>query len=102
MAVSFKGAHVPKGIILMGVRWYVAYPLGTCHVEELMEEHGVEVGQLVRGRDAYRGQRPVVLPLVPARMSDAGLLGTALDVITHGGLLWRTLSAAILRLVFHK
>ena len=27
MAVSFKGAHFPQDIILMGVRWYVAYPL---------------------------------------------------------------------------
>jgi transposase-like protein len=29
----------------MGVRWYVAYPLSTRHVEELMEERGVEVDQ---------------------------------------------------------
>src|SRR6184192_1053021 len=43
MAISFKGAHFPQEIILMGVRWYVAYPLSTCHVEELMEERGVEV-----------------------------------------------------------
>ena len=43
MAVSFKGAHFPKDIILTGVRWYVAYPLSTRHVEELMEERGVEV-----------------------------------------------------------
>lgn len=43
MAVSFKGAHFPQDIILMGVRWYVAYPLSTRHVEELMEERGVEV-----------------------------------------------------------
>src|SRR5216684_7739570 len=43
MAVSFKGAHFPKEIILMGVRWYLAYPLSTRHVEELMEERGVEV-----------------------------------------------------------
>jgi transposase-like protein len=43
MAVSFKGAHFPKDIILMGVRWYVAYPLSTRHVEELMEERGVSV-----------------------------------------------------------
>jgi putative transposase len=43
MAMSFKGAHFPKEIILMGVRWYVAYPLSTRHVEELMEERGVEV-----------------------------------------------------------
>src|SRR5262249_42219228 len=43
MAISFKGAHFPKEGILMGVRWYVAYPLSTRHVEELMEERGVEV-----------------------------------------------------------
>ena len=43
MAISFKGAHFPPDVILMGVRWYVAYPLSTRHVEELMEEHGVEV-----------------------------------------------------------
>src|SRR5262244_3904945 len=43
MAISFKGAHFPQEIILMGVRWYVAYPLSTRHVEELMEERGVDV-----------------------------------------------------------
>jgi transposase-like protein len=41
MAISFKGAHFPSDIILMGVRWYVAYPLSYRHVEELMEERGV-------------------------------------------------------------
>jgi putative transposase len=43
MAVSFKGAHFPPEVILMGVRWYLAYPLSTRHVEELMDERGVEV-----------------------------------------------------------
>ena len=43
MAISFKGAHFPQDIILMGVRWYVAYPLSYRHVEELMEERGVAV-----------------------------------------------------------
>jgi transposase-like protein len=43
MAISFQGAHFPQEIILMGVRWYVAYPLSTRHVEELMEERGVDV-----------------------------------------------------------
>src|SRR6059036_1327285 len=43
MAVSFKGAHFPQEVILMGVRWYVAYPLSTRDVYELMEERGVEV-----------------------------------------------------------
>ena len=43
MAISFKGAHFPPDIILMGVRWYVAYPLSYRHVEELMEERGVPI-----------------------------------------------------------
>ena len=43
MAIDFKGAHFPPEVILMGVRWYVASPLSTRHVEELMEERGVEV-----------------------------------------------------------
>ena len=43
MAISFKGAHFPPEVILMGVRWYLAYPLSTRHVEELMEEGGVDV-----------------------------------------------------------
>jgi putative transposase len=43
MPVSFKVAHFPQEIILTGVRWYLAYPLSTRHVEELMEERGVEL-----------------------------------------------------------
>ena len=43
MAISFKGAHFSPEVILMGIRWYVAYPLSTRHVEELMEERGVKV-----------------------------------------------------------
>ncbi len=43
MAISFKGGHFPPEVILMGVRWYLAYPLSTRHVEELMGERGVNV-----------------------------------------------------------
>jgi putative transposase len=43
MAISFTGAHVPQDVMLMGVRWYVASPLSTRHVEERMEERGVAV-----------------------------------------------------------
>src|ERR671922_644323 len=43
MAVSFKGVHFPPEVILMAVRWYLAYPLSTRHVEELMFERGVTV-----------------------------------------------------------
>jgi putative transposase len=40
---SFKGAHFAKDIILICVRWYVAYPLSYRQVEELMQERGVSV-----------------------------------------------------------
>src|SRR5262245_10487513 len=43
MAVHFKGAHFPQEIILTCVRWYVASPLSTRHVEELMQERGVSI-----------------------------------------------------------
>jgi transposase-like protein len=43
MASSFQGAHVPQEIILMGVRWYVAYPLSSRPVAELRQERGVAV-----------------------------------------------------------
>ena len=43
MAISFTGAHVPQDILLMGVRWSVAYPLSTRHVEARMRARGVHV-----------------------------------------------------------
>ena len=43
MILSFQGAHFAKDIILVGVRWYVAYPLSYRDGEELMEERGVAV-----------------------------------------------------------
>jgi transposase-like protein len=43
MAVSCKGAHFPKDIMLMGIRWSVAYPLSTRHVADLMLARGVHV-----------------------------------------------------------
>jgi transposase-like protein len=50
--ISFKGAHFRQDIILMGVRWYVAYPLSYRHVEELMEERGVSVDHATINRTA--------------------------------------------------
>jgi len=50
MAVSFKGAHFPPVVIFMGVRWSLAYPLSTRHVEDLMEERGVNVDHSTSNR----------------------------------------------------
>ena len=41
--ISFKGRYFKKTIILMAVRWHLAYPLSYHNIEELMEERGVDV-----------------------------------------------------------
>ena len=41
--ISFIGRQFPKDIILMAVRWYVAYSLSYRDIEELMAERGIYV-----------------------------------------------------------
>ena len=41
--ISFKERHFPKDIILMAVRWYLAYSLSYRNIEELMLERGIKV-----------------------------------------------------------
>src|SRR5512135_1556597 len=41
--IDFKGHRFEKDIILLGVRWYLAYPLSYRNLEEMMAERGVEV-----------------------------------------------------------
>ena len=48
--ISFKGRHFPKDIILMTVRWYVAYSLSFRDIEELMAERGVTVDHATLNR----------------------------------------------------
>src|SRR6266446_4621143 len=43
MPIDFKGAHFPPERIRMGIRGIAAFLLSARHVEELMEERGVEV-----------------------------------------------------------
>ena len=38
MTVEFKGSHFERGVILWGVRWYVAYPISSRQIEEMMGE----------------------------------------------------------------
>jgi transposase-like protein len=41
--IDFKGTQFEKEIILWGVRWYVAYPISSRQLEEMMSERGVTV-----------------------------------------------------------
>jgi putative transposase len=68
--IDFKGAHFEAAIILVCVRWYLAYPLSYRHIEEMMQERGVTVDHSTLNRwvlkytplleQAFRGRkRPV-------------------------------------------
>ena len=41
--LNFKGMRFTIDVILVCIRWYVAYPLSYRHLEEMMEERGVLV-----------------------------------------------------------
>ena len=56
MAMSFKGAHFPKEIMLTGVPWYLAYPLSTRHVEALVLERRGHVDHSTINRALFRMQ----------------------------------------------
>jgi putative transposase len=40
VACVLKRLHYPLDVILMFVRWYVAYPLSLRHIEEMVAERG--------------------------------------------------------------
>ncbi len=51
---STKGMRFPLEVILMCIRWYVAYPLSYRHLEEMMQERGVVVDHSIINRWAVR------------------------------------------------
>lgn len=57
--LSFKRMRFPTDIVLVCIRWYVAYPLSYRHIEEIMEERGVSVDHSTINRWAIR-----LLPLI--------------------------------------
>jgi putative transposase len=48
--IEFKGSHCERDVILLAVRWYVAYPISYRQLGEMMEEHGVEVDHTTLNR----------------------------------------------------
>jgi len=65
--MEFKGSHFPKDAILKEIRWYTAYPLSYRHVEELMEERGVDLDHATVNRWVikYSPYQPFVRPRNP-------------------------------------
>jgi len=52
--LATKGMRFPIDIILVCIRWYVAYPLSYRHLEEIMQERGVFVDHSSINRWAIR------------------------------------------------
>ena len=51
MAISFKGAYFPPEVILMGVRWYMAYPSNVHFIQDCQK--CVLVSETVRCRNKF-------------------------------------------------
>jgi transposase-like protein len=49
-----KRLHYPLDVILLCVRWYVAYPLRLRHLEQMMAERGISVDHSTVHRWALR------------------------------------------------
>ena len=58
----FKGRHFDRSVILLCIRWYLAYNLSLRNLEEMMAERGI----LSRSRDHSQMGYPVL-----ARTSEA-------------------------------
>ena len=68
----FKGRHFDRSVILLWVRWYLAYNLSLRNLEEMMAERGISVDHATIHRwtvhyapllleQFNRRRRPVVL-----------------------------------------
>ena len=79
--IDFQGSQFEKKIILWEVRWYVAYPLSSRQLEEMMQERGVSVDHATLNRWVIHphhiqqgpGGRPEV-QVPPAAHSDLAIL----------------------------
>jgi putative transposase len=72
--LSFKGMRFPIDVVLVCIRWYVAYPLSYRHVEEIMEERGVSVDHSTTNRWAIRFL-PLIEKLSRKHKSKVGTIG---------------------------
>ena len=66
-----KRRHYPLEIMLICVRWYVAYPLSLRHIEEMMAERGVPVDHATIHRWSVK-MLPVLAAVFRARKSPVG------------------------------
>ncbi len=61
-----KRLHYPLEVMMLCVRWYVAYPLSFRHIEEIMQERGVVVDHATVHRWAVK-MLPVLAKIFRSR-----------------------------------
>ena len=61
--VNFKGSQFEREILLWAVRWYVAYPISSRQLEEMMGERGVAVHQHYLYNTTHHSGRCGALPI---------------------------------------
>lgn len=66
-----KRLHYPLEVMLICVRWYVAYPLSLRHIEEMMQERGVFVDHATVHRWAIK-MAPVLAAVFRRRKHPVG------------------------------
>jgi transposase-like protein len=69
--IDFKGSRFERDVILLGVGWYVAYPISYRQLEEMMEERGVEVDHSTLNRWVVK-QTPLLEKQFQARKRAVG------------------------------
>ena len=66
-----KRMHYPLEVMLVCVRWYAAYPLSLCHIEEMMAKRGVFVDHATVHRWAIK-MLPVLAAVLRRRKRAVG------------------------------
>src|SRR5512135_3768273 len=83
--IDFKGHRFEKDIILLCVRWYLAYPLSYRNLEEMMEERGVEVdhSNLYRWVQKFTPTLEIIGALLEAACNSSGISPARAPVSDH-------------------
>jgi len=90
----FNRLHYPVEIILVCVRWYVAYPLSLRHLEEMMAERGVVVDHSTIHRWAIK-MLPVLAAVCRQRKRPVGRSWRMDETYVKVGGQWKYLFRAV-------
>ena len=91
---AIKRLHYPVEIMLVCVRWYVAYPLSLRHLEEMMAERGVLVDHSTIHRWAIK-MLPVLAAVCRRRKFSVGMSWRMDETYVKVGGQWKYLYRAV-------